>query len=197
VLIAEATNIGLATMSRASGIPVGQLTRVADWYLREDTLRAAITALTALIHYHRNLPLTEAFGTGTTSSSDGVRFGVAASTLNARYLPRAFARRRGITVISHVSDQGTQYWVGVVNCQLREATFVLDGLLYNDAPPIEEHYADTEGYLPTWCSGSAPSWASASPHACAICPTRRCTGPAGTATTVRSTSSSASRCGPT
>ena len=85
---------------------MGQLTRVADWYLREDTLRAAITAL---IHYHRRLPLTETFGTGMTSSSDGVRFGVAASTLNARYLPRAFARRRGITVISHVSDQGTQY----------------------------------------------------------------------------------------
>ena len=75
-----------------------------------------------------------------------MRFGVAASTLNARYLPRAFARRRGITVISHVSDQGTQYWVDVVNCQLREATFVLDGLLYHDAPPIEEHYTDTEGF---------------------------------------------------
>jgi TnpA family transposase len=143
VLIAEATNIGLATMARASGIPVGQLTRVADWYLREDTLRSAISAL---VHYHRGLPLTEAFGTGTTSSSDGIRFGVAASTLNARYLPRAFARRRGITVMSHVSDQGTQYWVDVVNCQLREATFVLDGLLYHDAPPIEEHYTDTEGF---------------------------------------------------
>jgi TnpA family transposase len=27
-----------------------------------------------------------------------------------------------------------------------EATFVLDGLLYHDAPPIEEHYTDTEGF---------------------------------------------------
>ncbi len=143
VLVAEATNLGLATMSRACGIPEGQLTRVADWYVREDTLRAAITAL---ITYHRTLPLTEAFGTGTTSSSDGVRFGVAASTLNARHLPRAFARRRGLTVLSHVSDQGTQYWIDVVNCQLREATFVLDGLLYHDAPPIEEHYTDTHGF---------------------------------------------------
>jgi TnpA family transposase len=70
-------------MARASGIPVGQLTRVADWYLREETLRAAITAL---IHFHQNLPLTEAFGEGTTSSSDGLRFGIAASALNARHL---------------------------------------------------------------------------------------------------------------
>ena len=31
VLVAEATNIGLATMSRASGIPYVQLVRVHDW----------------------------------------------------------------------------------------------------------------------------------------------------------------------
>src|SRR2546427_5668918 len=54
--------------------------------------------------------------------------------------------RRGLTVYSHLSNQGTQFWVDVVNCQLREATFVLDGLLYQDAPPIEEHYTDTEGF---------------------------------------------------
>ncbi len=51
-----------------------------------------------------------------------------------------------MSVYSHVSDQGSQFWVGVVNCQLREATFVLDGLLYQDALPIREHYTDTHGY---------------------------------------------------
>ena len=51
-----------------------------------------------------------------------------------------------MSVYSHVSDQGSQFWVGVVNCQLREATFVLDGLLYQDSPPVREHYTDTHGY---------------------------------------------------
>ncbi len=37
--------------------------------LREETLRAAITAL---IHFHQSLPLTEAFGEGTTTSSPTV-----------------------------------------------------------------------------------------------------------------------------
>lgn len=60
--------------------------------------------------------------------------------------PAYFGVRRGVSVYSHVSDQGSQFWVDVVNCQLREATFVLDGLLYQDTLPIREHYTDTHGY---------------------------------------------------
>jgi TnpA family transposase len=143
VIVAEATNLGLATMATASGIPYGHLLRVRDWYFREDTLREAISRL---ISYHRSLPLTSAFGSGTTSSSDGIRFGVAASSLGARPLPRYFGARQGLSVYSHVSDQGSQFWVNVINCQLREATYVLDGLLYQDVLPIQEHYTDTHGY---------------------------------------------------
>ncbi len=97
VLIAEATNLGLATMARASGISEAQLTRVYDWYFREDTLRQAITSV---IHYHGTLPLTARFGDGTTSSSDGMRFGVSSSAINARHNPPFFARRRGLTLYS-------------------------------------------------------------------------------------------------
>ena len=143
VLIAEATNLGLATMARASGISEAQLTRVYDWYFREDTLRQAITSV---IHYHGTLPLTARFGDGTTSSSDGMRFGVSSSAINARHNPPFFARRRGLTLYSHVSDQGPQFWIDVVNCLMREATYVLDGLVYQDALPIHEHYSDTAGY---------------------------------------------------
>ncbi len=143
VLVAEATNLGLATMAQASGLPLHQLTRVADWYLREETLREAITNL---IQYHYQQPLALQFGDGTTSSSDGIRFGVAASALHARHQPRYFGRRRGVTLIGHVSDQGSQYWVDVVNCLVRESTYTLDGLLYQDTLPIKEHYTDTGGF---------------------------------------------------
>jgi hypothetical protein len=129
VLVAEATNIGLATMSRAAGIPYGQLVRVHDWCFREETLRQAITTL---ITYHRDLPLAGAFGPGTTSSSDGMRFGLSASTLQARHLPRYFGVRRGMSLLSHVSDQGPQFAMQVINCQGREATYALDGILHQD-----------------------------------------------------------------
>jgi hypothetical protein len=143
VLVAEATNIGLATMANSSGIALHELEAVYDWYFREETLRAAIHHL---ITYHRTLPLTTAFGDGTTSSSDGIRFGMAASDLKARHNPRYFGMRRGVTLYNHVNNRGEQYWIDVVNCLMREATYVLDGLLYQDAPEIKEHYTDTGGY---------------------------------------------------
>jgi TnpA family transposase len=143
VLVAEATNIGLAAMANSSGIALHELEAVYDWYFREETLRASIQHL---ISYRRTLPLTSSFGDGTTSSSDGIRFGMAASDLHARHLPRYFGMRRGVTLYNHVNNRGDQYWIDVVNCLMREATYVLDGLLYQDAPDIKEHYTDTGGY---------------------------------------------------
>ncbi len=42
VLVAEATNIGLAAMANSSGIALHELEAVYDWYFREETPRAAI-----------------------------------------------------------------------------------------------------------------------------------------------------------
>ncbi len=35
--------------------------------------------------------------------------------------------------------------LAVINCQLREATFALDGVLHQDVYRIEEHYTDNHG----------------------------------------------------
>jgi TnpA family transposase len=143
VLVAEATNLGLSTMAHSSGLPLHELERVYDWYFREETLR---TAISRLITYHGTLPLTARFGDGTTSSSDGIRFGMAASTLNARHNPRYFGMRQGLTLYNHTNNRGEQYYIDVINCLVRESTYVLDGLLYQDAPAIKEHYTDTGGF---------------------------------------------------
>jgi TnpA family transposase len=70
---------------------------------------------------------------------------VAASSLGARHLPRYFGARRGLSVYSHVSDQGSQFWVNVINCQLRRRPTSSTALLYQDVLPIQEHYTDTHG----------------------------------------------------
>jgi TnpA family transposase len=143
VLVAEATNLGLETMANSSGMALHELEAAYDWYFREETLRAAIHHL---ITYHGTLALTPLLGDGKTSSSDGIRFGMATSNLNACHNSRHFGMRRGVTLYNHVNNRGEQYWVDVVNCTMREATYVLDGLLYQDAPDIKEHYTDTGGY---------------------------------------------------
>jgi TnpA family transposase len=48
---------------------------------------------------------------------------------------------------THVSDQYAPFYSRVINTSVRDATHVLDGLLYHETDlNIEEHYVDTEGY---------------------------------------------------
>jgi len=68
VLIAQATNLGLTRMADARGISYDVLSWTAEWYVREEALRAENLAIT---DYHGTLPLTPIFDTGTLSSSDG------------------------------------------------------------------------------------------------------------------------------
>ena len=65
VLLAYSTNLGLTRMAEACGISYDILSWTSEWYVREETLRAANLAI---IDYHQRLPLTVVFGTGTSSS---------------------------------------------------------------------------------------------------------------------------------
>jgi hypothetical protein len=92
VLIAEATNMGLSAMSESCGVSYDTLAWTAEWYLSEETLKAANAAI---VNYHHRLPMTQSFGTGTLSSSDGQKFPVKGKSLTAAHLSRYFAFRPG------------------------------------------------------------------------------------------------------
>jgi hypothetical protein len=111
ILIAEATNMGLSAMAESCGVPYDVLAWTAEWYLREDTLRPANTRV---VNYHHRLPMTQAFGTGTLSSSDGQRFPVKGKSITARAMSRYFARGQGISTYTHVSDQHSTYGTKVI-----------------------------------------------------------------------------------
>ena len=143
VLIAEATNIGLAAMARSSGVAYDTLVWTADWYLQPDTLERANHAL---VNYHHQLPGAALFGTGTMSSSDGQRFPVRGRSLNARHLSRYFANGQGISTYTHVTDQHSTFATRVIVATASESHYVLDDALGNAADlPIIEHTTDTHG----------------------------------------------------
>jgi TnpA family transposase len=53
----------------------------------------------------------------------------------------------GVTFYTHISDQYTPFHTKVINAAVRDATHVLDGLLYHESDlRIEEHYTDTAGF---------------------------------------------------
>ncbi|HWN10567.1 MAG TPA: Tn3 family transposase, partial [Pyrinomonadaceae bacterium] len=59
--------------SQSTDISYRQLAWCTTWYIREETLEAAFTNL---VNYHHKLPLSQMWGSGILSSSDGQRFPV-------------------------------------------------------------------------------------------------------------------------
>ncbi len=86
-LLAQGTNMGFAQMAQAARIPVDTLQHVAQWFLRDDTLRAANRML---VDHHHQLPLSAAWGDGSFSSSDRQRIAIERGSMLASFYPRYF-----------------------------------------------------------------------------------------------------------
>jgi TnpA family transposase len=71
-------------MAHLTDLAYEHLAWCTTWYLREDTLKAAFTAL---VNDHHHLPLSHAWGSGILSSSDGQRFPVSGKNRHARPMP--------------------------------------------------------------------------------------------------------------
>jgi TnpA family transposase len=144
-ILAQATNLGLTGMARASEFSYQQLEWAWEQLCREDTLTAASARL---VDFHHGLPLAREWGAGRLSSSDGQRFAARGRGPGTAALPRYFGhRRRGLQIYSWTSDQYSQYASKVITATVRDATHTLDGILDNQTVlPIEEHTTDTHGY---------------------------------------------------
>ena len=143
-ILAQACNLGPASMARVANLSYESLLWHTNWFLDETTLPKAITTL---VNYHHQLPLTQAWGGGTLSSSDGQRFPVAVKNTQAASLPRYFGYGKGVTFYTWLSDQFSQYGSKVIPSTNRDATYLLDGIQDNETElKILEHTTDTAGY---------------------------------------------------
>jgi TnpA family transposase len=141
VLIALATNLGLARMSEACGISADVLAWTMEWHVREETLREANTRI---VNHHYGLELAGLFGGGIMSSSDGQRFPVRGKSLSARDM--IIHGGRVLSTYTHVSDQWSTYGTKIIVPTVREAHYALDEFLGNATDlPITEHATDTHG----------------------------------------------------
>ena len=143
VIIAEATNMGLSAMAESCGVSYDTLAWTAEWYFDAEMLEAANAAV---VNYHHRLPMTQSFGTGTLSSSDGQKFPIKGKSLTAAHLSRYFARGQGVSTYTHVSDQHSTFDTKVITSTSPESPYVLDGILGNQTDLIvTEHATDTHG----------------------------------------------------
>ncbi len=142
-LMAHGCNIGPYTMARLTeGITYPQIKQVTDWQLTEEAQRQALAQLVNAIS---RLDVTQAWGEGKTSSSDGQRFRFKRKVLQQTYSHRF--NDYALEFYSFVADNYAPFYSTVIECTDRDAAYVLDGLLYNESDlALEEHYTDTHGY---------------------------------------------------
>ena len=144
-ILSDGINLGLSKMAESCpGTTYARLSWLQAWHVRDETYSAA---LSELVNAQSERPFAKEWGEGNTSSSDGQWFhaggaGQAASHLNAKY-----GRDPGVTFYTHLSDQYAPFHTHVINAPVRDATYVLDGLLHHESDlRIEEHYTDTAGF---------------------------------------------------
>jgi hypothetical protein len=106
---------------RCSGMSEDTLAWTSQWYLRQDMLREANARLVNAHHPHQ---LTQLWGGGTLSSSDGQRFPQCGRDLTTRALSRYFLDE-GTTTYAQVSDQHSTYGTKVIPTTWREAVEAL------------------------------------------------------------------------
>jgi TnpA family transposase len=98
-------------------------------------------------NFSHSLDMSQVWGLGTLSSSDGQRFPVTGRSRKARTILRYFGYGRGVTFYTWTSDQFSLYGGKAIVSTVRDATYVLDEILANETElPILEHTTDTSGY---------------------------------------------------
>lgn len=144
-ILADAINLGLSKMAESCpGTSYAKLSWLQAWHIRDETYSAG---LAEIVNAQFQQPLAAWWGDGTTSSSDGQNFkaggrGEFAGQVNLKYGPEP-----GVQFYTHISDQYAPFHTKIINATVRDATHVLDGLLYHESDlRIEEHYTDTAGF---------------------------------------------------
>ena len=144
-ILADAINLGLTKMAESCpGTTYAKLSWLQAWHIRHETYSAALAELVNAQFRH---PFAGNWGDGTTSSSDGQRFKAGGHAEAAGNVNPKYGSEPGVLFYTHVSDQYAPFHTKVINVGVRDATYVLDGLLYHESDlRIEEHYTDTAGF---------------------------------------------------
>lgn len=144
-VLADGINLGLTKMAESCpGVTYTQLDRHQAAHIREETYSAALAEIVNAQHRH---PFAANFGDGTSSSSDGQRFRAGGRAEATGHVNSKYGTEPGRLIYTHISDQYSPFHSKLVNVGDRDATWVLDGLLYHESElEIQEHYTDTAGF---------------------------------------------------
>jgi TnpA family transposase len=146
VLLAEATNLSLSPFvdNDKMALTRGRLTWVRHNYLRTETIVKANSRLVAM---QDTIPLAHAWGGGEVAVADGLRFVVPGRSAHAGASHPYFGTQRGMTWYHWMVDQQMDIHTIAVAGTLKDAPYLLDGLLEQETHlRPKELITDTGGY---------------------------------------------------
>lgn len=139
------TNVGLTKMSKSMNkYTYDQLYNIVLNCIDENSIRLAQGDI---VRYMRNLWVSEYWGEGNTSSSDGRGIKTIVSSPNSEYNPR-HGINKGCSIYRFVCDKYYVFFTKVIRSN-REFQQIIDGVLAHEemtGTPVIEHYSDTGGY---------------------------------------------------
>jgi len=126
------------------GATFNKLDTLRAWHVRDESYSKG---LAELVNFQHRLPFAAHWGEGKTSSSDGQNFKVGGRGGQTGQVNLRYGTDPEINFYTHISDQYAPYHIKAITSTIRDATHVLDGLLYHESElRIEEHYTDTNGF---------------------------------------------------
>lgn len=146
VLLAQGCNIGLESLAdeHHPALTLNRLRWVQQNYVRPETLSDASDLL---VNAQSQIRLAQYWGGGEVASADGLRFVVPQRALHGGFNRHYFGTGRGITFYNFLSDQFTGFHHVVIPGTLREALYVLEGLLdHTSQLRPKEVMTDTNSY---------------------------------------------------
>ena len=145
VILADAINLGLAKMSEAcpDRHSTNLIRYVPGMFAMNRIQKGWLSWLITSINYRSR----RTGDSGKTSSSDGQNYKVGGHGKRTGQVNMRYGSDPGINSYTHISDQYAPYHIKAITSTIRDATHVLDGLLYHETELcIEEHYTDTNGF---------------------------------------------------
>jgi TnpA family transposase len=131
----------------ASRVRSSQLENIANWYFNLANINKANDAIS---NFTAKLPLANLYlkkEGELRTSSDGQKIRlISENTIFADYSAKYYRKGKGIVAYTFVDERYISFYSVIIDASLREAIYVLDGLLHNDMIKSTMHTTDTHGY---------------------------------------------------
>lgn len=147
-ITAYGCNLGISTMAKAaSQIRSSQLENTTNWYFNLNNINRANDAIS---NFTNKLPFANLYRKKQgelRTSSDGQKIKlISTDTIFGNYSGKYYRKGKGVVSYTFIDERYIPFYSVIIDSSVREATYVLDGLLHNNTIKSNIHTTDTHGY---------------------------------------------------